>query len=75
MKESDVRPSELYKKYLDLSIKDSLSFCPITSHEEIPCACCGSCNIAYSFSKYGFSYYQCNICTLLFLNPRPQQRT
>jgi SAM-dependent methyltransferase len=71
MKESDIRPASLYKKYLALSIKDSFSFFPAKDREELPCFACGSSNTTYSFSKNGFSYFQCNVCSSLFLNPRP----
>jgi SAM-dependent methyltransferase len=71
MKESDIRPSSLYQKYLALSIKDSFSFFPAEAREDVPCFACGSSDATYSFTKYGFSYFQCNVCSSLFLNPRP----
>lgn len=71
MKEKDIRPQDLYKKYVELCIKDTKKCFGDDKRIDIPCVACGSNNKSFSFQKDGFSYYECYECSSLFQNPRP----
>lgn len=71
MKEEDIRPAKLLKKYLELSARDSISCFEGADRRKIDCIACGSNEIEVSFTKHGFSYAQCTNCGTLFQSPRP----
>ena len=74
MKESEIRPKELFKEYLNLSKKDSESF----DHSSFEMINCVSCDSPLSYTKYkkdGFNYNICESCGTLFCNPRPSIET
>ena len=71
MKEVDIRPLELVKRYVELSAKDA-DLCFTGGHRrDLPCVSCGSKNIEKEFSKNGFEYASCNDCGTLYQTPRP----
>jgi len=72
MKESDIRPPELFAQYLELSRRDNERF--FSDHSafvEVPCPACGSTDMAPSFIKQEFTYCACNDCESLYMSPRP----
>ena len=71
MKESDIRPSNLISKYLDLCEKDALNFPNKDISDSLPCIACGSLDYEFAFSKSDFSYTKCSHCDTVYLNPRP----
>ena len=75
MREQEIRPKELFEKYLELSFQDSLRF----NHAEfieVSCPGCGTDNEnKIKFSKNGFKYVLCQNCGSLYCNPRPPQAT
>lgn len=71
MKESDIRPEALLKRYLELSERDAGRCFGNNEREDIPCVACGSRDIAGAFAKHGFGYSLCNVCGTLYQNPRP----
>ena len=71
MKETDIRPLELMKKYVELSTKDA-DLCFTGGHRrDLSCVSCDSKNIKKEFSKSGFEYASCNDCGTLYQTPRP----
>ena len=70
MKESEIRPKELFAKYLDLSRRDSENF-DNKSFSYMNCVCCDSDQTVYYLKKNGFTYNICNYCNSLMCNPRP----
>lgn len=71
MKESDIRPEDIYKRYLELSKKDAEKCFGESSRTDIPCVACDSAIKEFAFEKNGFSYYLCQKCGSLFQTPRP----
>lgn len=74
MKEIEIRPKKLFKKYLSLSKKDAESF----EHSlfiDINCVSCDSQSSDIKYIKDGFNYNICNKCGTLFCNPRPDIET
>ena len=71
MKESDIRPEALLKRYLELSEQDAkLCFAEIP-RRDIPCVACESEELVREFEKNGFAYSSCQNCGTLFQSPRP----
>ena len=70
MKEQDIRPKNLFEKYLELSEKDTKSF-DKAQLVSTNCVACGSENIKNFIKKNDFNYDLCNNCGSLFCNPRP----
>jgi SAM-dependent methyltransferase len=71
MKEADIRPKDVFDRFLQLSAEDAIEiFDGVTSS---PCSCpgCGENDSKLAFNKMGFCYHTCNSCDSLFLNPRP----
>jgi len=74
MKESDIRPPDLFNRFLDLSQTDVQRFFPDTSvFQEISCPGCGHDSSDFAMEKLGFRYVTCTRCGSLFLNPRPSR--
>ena len=71
MKETDIRPLELMKRYVELSAKDADLCFTGGQRRDLPCVSCGSINIIKEFSKSGFDYASCNECGTLYQTPRP----
>lgn len=71
MKESDIRPEALLRRYLELSEHDAeLCFVDIP-RLKIPCVSCGGERLEGEFEKNGFAYSSCQDCGTLFQSPRP----
>lgn len=73
MKESEIRPKELFQKYLDLAKKDAQSLNK-SFFIKTNCIACESRRIKNIFTKHGFIYQICEDCGTLFCNPRPTQK-
>ena len=72
MKESEIRPPDLFNRYLELSRNDIDKFFSDKSNfVEICCPGCGSNNHEAGLTKSEFEYVICQICGSLFLSPRP----
>ena len=72
MKESEIRPQDLFNRYLELSRQDiDEFFCDRSRFVEIACPACGSKDCAPGMSKSGFDYATCVNCGSLYLSPRP----
>ena len=72
MKESDIRPQDLFNKYLELSRQDiNTFFSDKSGFMSSDCPACGSNSSTPAFVKLGFSYVTCVTCESLYLSPRP----
>ena len=71
MKESDIRPKELFQKYLELSAADTETYFISFQREHLPCPSCGNESSQPAFEKSGFGYTVCWLCQTLYQNPRP----
>ena len=71
MKEKDIRPRKIFDKFLHLTSLDIQKYFS-KSKVKINCVACGKKG-KFSFKKEGFSYYECQKCKTLFVNPRPKK--
>lgn len=72
MKESDIRPPDLFDRFLELSRDDiDTFFAERTTFESIGCPGCDSPEAEEGLVKYGFAYVVCNKCRSLYCSPRP----
>lgn len=70
MKEEDIRPQELFNKYLELSKKDGESLNK-DLFVDIDCFACGEALNKPHFIKNGYTFKKCNKCNTLLCSPRP----
>lgn len=73
MKENEIRPQDLFKKYLELSAKDASFYFFSKKRDRIPCPACGNNETELVFEKLSFSYVTCLACHTLYQSPRPQE--
>ncbi len=71
MKEHEIRPEKLIKKYLELSMQDAKKFFADAVRVDVDCVGCGSTQFIHQFDKDGFSYVLCEDCASLYQSPRP----
>lgn len=71
MKENDIRPEALLRRYLELSEQDAELCFVDTPRLNIPCVACGGERLTGEFEKNGFDYSSCQDCGTLFQSPRP----
>jgi len=72
MKESEIRPQQLFNRYLELSQADNENFFSDHRHfVEISCPACESNQYEPGLIKFKFSYRLCSDCGSLYLSPRP----
>lgn len=71
MKESEIRPDVLLRRYLELSEQDAVNCFGSEERMPIPCVACGSLRIEHDFEKHGFAYGLCQDCGTLYQTPRP----
>ena len=71
MKEKDIRPKKIFDQFLHLTSLDIKKYFS-KSKVKINCVACGEKG-KFSFKKEGFSYYECQKCKTLFVNPRPKE--
>ena len=75
MKEQDIRPAEIFEKYLELSRADAVTrFGDRSAWAAVPCPGCGHGEATESFVKDGFTYVECAACGSLFTSPRPSSK-
>ena len=75
MKESDIRPQDLFNKYLSLSANDIPTYFPELFENNgvaFNCVACNSDNHTLAFVKEGFKYSTCEYCGTLFTSIRPR---
>ena len=72
MKESDIRPPDLFNKWIEISIADIEDFFhDKISFVDVSCPACGSKDADEGLVKYGFRYLVCTNCSSLYCSPRP----
>lgn len=75
LKESDIRPKEMYDEYKKLLSQDvSKYFSDSALLVEIDCPGCSGKKRRDSFNKGGFIYHICSDCGSLFVSPRPTDK-
>ena len=74
MKESDIRPADIFRKYLRLSEIDGRSFFSDKSvFVHRACPGCGRDDPRPAFGKFNFDLAFCSECGTLYVNPVPSQ--
>jgi 2-polyprenyl-3-methyl-5-hydroxy-6-metoxy-1,4-benzoquinol methylase len=71
MKENEIRPEAILRRYLELSAQDAVNCFGDEPRASINCVACGAAEADYQFEKNGFTYSQCAVCGTLFQSPRP----
>jgi SAM-dependent methyltransferase len=72
MKQEDIRPAEIWDRYLAAVKEDIRDMFPDPSRlASVPCPACGDGRQAPAFEKDGFAYVTCVGCRSLYMNPRP----
>lgn len=71
VKESEIRPEALLRRYLELSKEDADRCFGNEPRAQIPCVGCGSSKIGPAFDKHGFAHGLCRDCGTLYRTPRP----
>lgn len=72
MKEIEIRPQNLFDKYIKLGKKDIQKYFSTTKLIPITCPAC-SHKGTFAFSKFSFHYDECSKCKTLYVNPRPEK--
>jgi SAM-dependent methyltransferase len=72
VKESDIRPEDLFQHFLHLCQRDAEELFGREPRRGIACPACGESRSEHAFDKWGFSYRACSDCSTLFLSPRPE---
>lgn len=70
MKEEDIRPQDVFDKYLELAKEDAITYFSTADRDMGCCPACGETG-KFAFDKNGFTYEICNSCLTLYVNPRP----
>ncbi len=73
LKEEKIRPNEIFKSYLNLSIKDTNLFFRNKKKITFKCPACGNKGKKI-FSKLIFDYEVCNDCSSLYHSPRYEEK-
>jgi len=71
MKEHEIRPQDLLKKYLQLCAQDAERCFTDVDRRDLPCVACGNEQSTFQFEKNGFAYACCDVCATLYQTPRP----
>lgn len=71
MREQDIRPADLFARYLELSARDAELHFAGSPRIDVPCPGCGVIAPMPAFTKLGFGYVECGKCTSLYQSPRP----
>ncbi len=73
MKEQEIRPQQLFNRYLELSRRDVDEFFADPSRFVlVPCPACGCAQQEAGLAKLGFKYVTCADCGSLYVSPRPR---
>lgn len=70
LKESEIRPQQLFDKYIELSKKDGEGL-DRKKFVSIECPGCSAKEGTLQFKKDNFSFLKCPRCNSLYCNPRP----
>jgi SAM-dependent methyltransferase len=74
VKEQEIRPQQLFNRYLELSRRDVGQFFADTSRFVLaPCPACGCAQQEAGLAKLGFRYVTCADCGSLYVSPRPRR--
>lgn len=72
VKEHDIRPKDLFDRYLELARKDSDALlAKKAAFERVDCPGCGARDPEPGLVKDGYAYVLCRACGSLYLDPRP----
>ena len=71
MKEHEIRPEALLKRYVKLSEEDAKSCFSQSQWDSLNCVACGNQEPVFQFSKSDFAYAKCELCRTLYQTPRP----
>jgi 2-polyprenyl-3-methyl-5-hydroxy-6-metoxy-1,4-benzoquinol methylase len=72
MKESEIRPLDLFNRYLELCKQDIGRFFKDRSNfVKMACPACSSTEEEPGLEKFGFTYVLCGECGTLYVSPRP----
>lgn len=73
MREADIRPPDLFSRYLGVLRRDiARFFADRSAFVEVACVGCGAGDAEAAFEKLGFRYVVCRECGSLYLSPRPR---
>ncbi len=72
MKEEDIRPNEIFQKFLSILSKDSKKYFQKLRKKKSLCLACSKKTI-FLYKKNNFKYDKCIFCNTIFANPRPFQ--
>jgi len=70
MKETEIRPQDIFNEYLRLAKIDTETYFANSLRDEINCPACNTFG-HHSFRKANFDYSECPSCQTLYVNPRP----
>jgi len=74
LKESDIRPENVYNKYKEFLAKDIQKYFSDPSVMiKVDCPGCSDSKPEFMFNRIGFDYYACNKCGTFFVSPRPTE--
>jgi 2-polyprenyl-3-methyl-5-hydroxy-6-metoxy-1,4-benzoquinol methylase/ribosomal protein S27E len=71
MKEDDIRPEALFRRYLALTKRDARTYFADVPRTRVPCPACGNTDSTVLFRKSSFVFEECPVCGTLYANPRP----
>ncbi len=72
LKESDIRPENIYNEYKEILNRDIQKyFSDPSALIKIDCPGCSDKNSEFAFDKMGLAYRACHKCGSLFVSPRP----
>ena len=72
IKEEEIRPDDLFSKFMDLSANDAKNFFDQEKFVDVACPACGSATTTSNgFEKFGFCYAHCDRCGSIYASPRP----
>ncbi len=70
MKEEDIRPRALFRRFLELAREDARACFATAPRRDVPCPACAAAGEP-AFEKDGFAYALCPRCRTLYVSPRP----
>jgi 2-polyprenyl-3-methyl-5-hydroxy-6-metoxy-1,4-benzoquinol methylase len=71
MKEREIRPDGMKRKYIELTAQDAKFYFSEFKSRNLSCVACNSSNTDEEFVKEDFSYSLCRDCGTLYQTPRP----
>lgn len=71
VRESDIRPRELFERYVQLLERDVRAMFRRRRLVEVACPGCGRQRGERAFTRFGLTYRECPQCLTMYLSPRP----